>query len=149
MSLFGYREKRYGKFAFIVLAILSIALAVGAVWGGVYAVLHMAHWSKYIIIVVASIFGLVFGFFGIFLLLLSFSMINSWKSVRDGNKSIGTANKLLCEKCGRVIAKGALFCEHCGAKQQLGHGMKDCPECKTKNSGDAKFCEHCGYEFKE
>lgn len=149
MSIFGYREKRYGKTAFVFLGLLLIALAVGAVYGGVYAVLHMAHWSKYIIVSVAGVFGLIFGAFGVFLVLISFSMINSWKSVRDGNKSIGTANKLLCEKCGRVIAKGALYCEHCGAKQQMGHGMKDCPQCKTKNSGNAKFCEKCGYKFEE
>ncbi len=149
MGIFSYREKRYGKTAMVIVGLISIALAVAAVWGGVYAVLNMAHWSKYIIIVVAAIVGLFLVFFGGFLILLSFSMINSWQSVRDGNKSIGTANKVLCEKCGRVIAKGAQYCEHCGTKQQLGHGMKDCPECKTKNSGDAKFCEHCGFEFKE
>ena len=149
MSLFTYREKRYGKFTFILFALLLIALACASVYGGVYAVLNMAHWSKYIILVVACIVGLALVAFGLFLILFSFSMINSWKSVRDGNKSKGIANTRLCDKCGRVITKKAEYCEHCGAKQQTGLGLKDCPQCKTKNSGNAAFCEKCGYEFKE
>ena len=43
MSLFGYREKKYGKFVFVLIALILIALAVGAVYGGIYAVLHMTH----------------------------------------------------------------------------------------------------------
>ena len=71
MSLFGYREKKYGKFVFVLIALVLIALAVGAVYGGIYAVQHMTHWAKYIIIVVACILGLALGLFGIFLILFS------------------------------------------------------------------------------
>ena len=60
-GLFKYKEKRYGKFVFIIFALCSIAAAVASVWGGVYAVMHMSHWSKYIIISVASIFALFVG----------------------------------------------------------------------------------------
>lgn len=148
MSLFGYREKKYGKFVFVLIALILIALAVGAVYGGIYAVLHMTHWAKYIIIVVASILGLALGLFGIFLILFSFSLIGTWKTVRDKNTTGKSATRL-CDKCGRVITKNAEFCEHCGAKQQTGLGLKTCPNCKTKNSGKAAFCEKCGYEFKE
>ena len=147
--MFGYREKRYGKFLFTLIALLLVAIGGGAIFGGVYAILKMSHWAKYIIAVLAFVIGALVALFGLFLIVFSFSMINTWKSVRDGNKSIGTANKNLCEKCGRVIAKGAVFCEHCGAKQERGHGMKTCPQCKTKNSGTATFCEKCGYKFKE
>ncbi len=149
MGLFKYKETRYGKFLFVLIALLLVALGGASIYGGVYAVLNMSHWTKYIIIVVASIVGLLLALFGIFLIIFSFSMINSWKSVRDGNKSKGVANTRLCDKCGRVITKKAEYCEHCGAKQQTGLGLKTCPQCKTKNSGNAQFCEKCGYEFKE
>lgn len=149
MCLFKYREKRYGKLTFVLFALVLIALAAASIYGGIYAVIHMAHWSKYIIITVASIVGLGLGLFGIVLVALSFSMISSSKSVRDGNKAKGIAHTRLCDKCGKVITKHAEFCEHCGAKQQTGLGLKACPNCKTKNSGPAQFCEKCGYEFKD
>ena len=57
MGLFSYREKRYGKFVFVLVALIIIALAGGAIYGGIYAVMHMSHWSKYVIITVASIVG--------------------------------------------------------------------------------------------
>ncbi len=147
--MFGYKEKRYGKLLFVIISLLLVVLGGGAIFGGVYAILKMAHWAKYVIAVVAFIVGGLLALFGIFMFVFSFSLINSWKSVRDGNKSIGTANKNLCEKCGRVIPKGAEYCEHCGAKQQLGHGMKKCPNCKTLNSGDAQFCYKCGTKFEQ
>lgn len=147
MGLFGYREKRYGKTALVLLAILIIALGAGSIFGGVYAVIHMAHWSKYIIVVVACIVGLLLAIMGIFMFFFTFSMINSWKSGRDGNKSKGVSNVRLCDKCGRMITKKAEFCEHCGAKQQTGLGLKECPNCKTKNSGAAEYCEKCGHKF--
>lgn len=146
---FKYREKRYGKLTFILFAILLITLAAASVFGGVYAILKMAHWSKYVISIVAFVVALFLGLMGLFLFLMSFSLINKSKSVRDGNKSKGIADTRLCDKCGRVISKGAEFCEHCGSKQQTGLGMKTCPECKTKNSALAQFCEKCGTEFKE
>lgn len=83
MGLFSYREKRYGKLALVLLALVILALAGGAIYGGIYAVMHMSHWSKYVIIVVACIIGLVLAVFGLFLFFFTFSMINSWKSGRD------------------------------------------------------------------
>lgn len=147
MGLVTNRTTRYGKFIFILLAILCLALAGGSIFGGVYAVLHMSHWAKYVIISVACVFAFIVGAFGLFLVVMSLSLINSWKSVRDTNVK-GTANVRLCDKCGRVITKNAEYCEHCGTKQETGLGLKSCPNCKTKNSGNAKFCEHCGFEFK-
>ena len=148
MALLTNKTTRYGKFMFILLALCCLAIAGGSIFGGIYAVLHMVHWSKYIIITVACIFAFFIGVIGLFFIILSFSMINTWKSVRDTTIK-GTANARLCDKCGRVITKKAEFCEHCGAKQQTGLGLKSCPECRTKNSGNAQFCEKCGHEFKE
>ncbi len=147
MALLSNRTTRYGKFMFILLAVCCLALAGGSIFGGIYAVLNMSHWAKYVIIVIACIFAFIIGMIGIFFLMLSFSLINSWKSVKDSTIQ-GTANVRLCDKCGRVITKHAEYCEHCGAKQETGLGLKTCPECKTKNSGNAKFCEKCGHEFK-
>ncbi len=149
MCLFKYREKRYGKFAFVLMALVMVALAGGAIYGGVYAVMHMTHWSRFVIVSLAGVVGLILGGLGIFFLIFSTSMINSWKSVRDGNKSKGLANGRLCDKCGRVISKVAEFCEHCGEKQDTGHGLKKCPKCKAKNSAAADFCEKCGHNFRE
>ena len=147
MGLFNYKEKRYGKLTFILFALILVALAAASVYGGIYAVIHMAHWSKYVIIVAASIVGLFLGGFGILLIALSFSMISQSKSVRDENKSKGLAGPRLCDMCGKVISKKAEFCEHCGGKQQEGLGMKKCPKCKTENSELAEFCEKCGKKF--
>ncbi len=147
--MFKYRETRYGKTAFVLFAILLIALACGSVYGGVYAILHMTHWTKYLIMVIAGIVALALALFGLYLILFSFSMISSWKSVRDGNKSKGISGTRLCDKCGKVITKHAEYCEHCGAKQHGGLGLKTCPNCKTKNSAMASFCEKCGHEFKD
>ena len=148
MCLFKYKEKRYGKLTFILFALVIIAIAAASVYGGIFAVINMTHWAKYIIVSVTSLIGLGLGGFGIVLFALSFSLINSKQSVRDGNQAKGIANARLCDMCGRVISKKAEFCEHCGQKQQSGLGMKDCPNCKTQNSALAQFCEKCGEEFK-
>ncbi len=148
MGLLSNKTTRYGKFIFILIALCCLALAGGSIFGGVYAVIHMTHWAKYVIVVVACLFAFIVGVIGLQLFLFSFSMINSWKSVRDSNVSKGIAGTRLCDSCGRVITKNAEYCEHCGAKQETGLGLKSCPNCKTKNSGNAKFCEHCGFEFK-
>lgn len=149
MALLTNKTTRYGKFIFILFALLCLAAAGASIYGGIYAVIHMSHWTKYLIIVVACIFALIVGMLGVLFLLMSFSMIRTWKSVRDTNKSKGTANARLCDSCGKVITKNAEFCEHCGAKQKTGLGLKKCPECNTKNSGNAQFCEKCGHEFKD
>lgn len=149
MCLFKYREKRYGKTALVLFSLILIALAVGCAIGGVAAYKYIAHWSKYIIIVGAGVVGFALFVFGVYVFLFTFSMISSWKSVRDGNKSIGVKDVRLCDKCGRQISKSAQFCEHCGEKQNSGLGMKSCPKCKTKNSALAKYCEKCGEEFKD
>ena len=147
MGIFKYREKKYGKLTFVLVALILILIAAAGIYGGIYAVMHMAHWSKYLIVVVASIIGLCLGGFGIFMIALSFSMISQSKSVRDQNSSKGISGTRLCDMCGRVISKNAEFCEHCGGKQASGLGLKECPNCKTKNSGAAAFCEKCGKEF--
>ena len=147
MCLFKYKEKRYGKFVFILFALACLVVASASIFGGVYAVMHMTHWSKYVIVSVAGLFGLFVGAMGVVCVWLSFSMINKSKSVRDGNRMKGIADTRLCDNCGRVISKVAEFCEHCGSKLETGLGMKQCPECKTKNSATADFCEKCGHQF--
>ena len=144
MGIFKYREKRYGKLTFILFAVIMVLLAVASVSGGIYAIVNMTHWSKYIIVVVTSIIGFALGGFGVVMVALSFSLISQSKSVRDENLSKGVSGTRLCDKCGRVISKQAEFCEHCGYKLEEGCGMKECPKCKTKNSSQAAFCEKCG-----
>lgn len=149
MCLFRYREKRYGKLALILFGLVLIALAGASVYGGVYAVLHMSHWTKYLIVSVAGLCGIALAIFGFVVLGISFSLINHKRSVRDRNKYKGVSGTYLCDKCGRVISKHANVCEHCGAVQEIGKKDKKCPECKTKNNATASFCQKCGYEFKE
>ena len=149
MCLFRYREKRYGKLALILFALLLIAAAAGSISGGVYAVMHMSHWTKYLIVSVAGLAGLFLGIFGLAVFGISFSLINHKRSVRDRNKYKGVSGTYLCDKCGRVISKKANVCEHCGAVQEIGKDDKKCPECKAKNNATAAFCEKCGYKFEE
>ena len=149
MCLFRYREKRYGKLALILFALVLIAAAAGSIYGGVYAVMHMTHWTKYLIVSVAGLVGAGLGIFGLVVFGISFSLINHKRSVRDRNKYKGVSGTYLCDKCGRVISKKANVCEHCGATQEIGKHDKKCPECKAKNNATASFCEKCGYKFEE
>ena len=137
MCLFRYREKRYGKFALTLFALALIAASAAAIYGGVYAVMNMSHWVKYLIVSVAGITGIGLGSFGFIVLAITFSMINQKRSVRDRNKYKGVSGTYLCDTCGRVISKKAKVCEHCGAVQQIGKHDKKCPECKTKNNATA------------
>lgn len=146
---FKYREKKYGKFTLILVSLLLMALAVGFVYGGVYALLKMVHWAKWIILAVGIILAIPCLIFGGIMFTVSLSMTGRNKSVRDVNSGKGIADTRLCDKCGRVISKKAEYCEHCGTKQVSGLGMKTCPYCKTKNSGAAEFCEKCGKSLKE
>lgn len=148
MCLFKYREKRYGKLTFVLVALGFIALAAASAFGGIVALSKMVNWTRYLVFALACIVALTSGILGFTMFGLSFSMIWKKKSVRDINKGKGVADVRLCDKCGRVISKKAEFCEHCGMDQQSGTGMKECPECKTKNSATAAFCEKCGHEFK-
>ena len=149
MCLFRYKEKRYGKLALTLFALILIAASAGAIYGGVYAVLNMSHWVKYLIVSVAGIVGLGLGTFGFAVLGITFSMINQKRSVRDRNKYKGVSGTYLCDKCGRVISRKANVCEHCGAIQEIGKKDKKCPDCKAKNNATAAFCEKCGYKFKD
>ena len=149
MCLFKYREKRYGKLSLILFALALIAVGGLSIWGGFCAVEYIAHWVKYVLVVLASLLGVGLIVFGLYAFAISMSMINQSKSVRDGNRSKGVTGVRLCDKCGRPISKKAEFCEHCGAKQQTGLGIKTCPECKAENSATAAFCEKCQYEFKD
>ena len=149
MCLFRYREKRYGKFALTLFALILIAAAAGSIYGGVYAVMHMTHWAKYVIVSVAGIVGLGLGVFGLAVFGITFSMINQKRSVRDRNKYKGVSGTHLCDKCGRVISRKANVCEHCGAIQEIGKRDKKCPDCKAKNNATAAFCEKCGYKFED
>ena len=144
--MFKYREKRFGKFSLILFALITLAIAGACVFGGVYAVLHMTSWVKYLLVVLGLIVGLILAIFGILMLIITFSFTGKDQSVRDGNSAIGIADTRLCDKCGRVISKDAVVCEHCGAKQKSDK-EKVCPECKTKNNGTAEFCKHCGHKF--
>lgn len=131
-----------------IVAVLLIAIACGLVYAGIYAFKNVdTTWAKYVLMIVASLFALISALMGISMILISFSMLNRWKSVRDKNTTGGIADVRLCDKCGRVISKGAKICEHCGEKQESGMGMKSCPKCKAKNSAKASYCEQCGYDF--
>jgi len=147
MCLFRYREKRYGKFTMILVSLLMVALAVAAVWGGIYAFTHITMWAKYLLLVLGIIVGLAVGGFGLFMFFIALSMSGKSKSVRDINKTKGTAGTRLCEVCGRVISKKAEFCEHCGDRQESMADYKICPKCKSKNNATADFCQKCGEKF--
>ena len=147
MCLFRYREKRYGKFTMILVSLLLVALAVAAVWGGIYAFTHITMWAKYLLLVLGIVVGLAVGGFGLFMFCIALSMSGKSKSVRDVNKTKGISGTRLCEVCGRVISKKAEFCEHCGDRQESMADYKICPKCKSKNNATAEFCQKCGEKF--
>lgn len=53
----------------------------------------------------------------------------------------GTSTRSRCPKCGKVVAKDAKFCKHCGEDLKA---EKYCQECGTKLETDATFCSNCG-----
>ena len=149
MCLFKYKEKKYGKLSFILFALIFVAIAILCAVGGALAFKYITNWLKYFLLVIAIVIGLAFLIFGVFLIIISFSLSGRWKTVRDVNTTKGVKYVRLCDNCGKPISKVAKICEHCGSKQQSGLGMKVCPNCKTKNSALSNFCENCGYQFKE
>lgn len=56
----------------------------------------------------------------------------------------GTSTRSRCPKCGKVVAKDAKFCKHCGEDLKA---EKYCPECGTKLESDATFCSNCGQKI--
>ena len=49
-----------------------------------------------------------------------------------------------CHNCGFELEDKALFCEECGAKQEVILPNKVCPSCGRELPGTAKFCMECG-----
>ena len=49
-----------------------------------------------------------------------------------------------CIKCNQSIPDGSLFCNHCGAKQEL-----TCPSCGAVLPENSKFCNLCGAKVAE
>lgn len=143
---FRYREKRYGKGTLILVAILVLALAIGAGFGGVFAVIKMSHWSKYVILAVAIVVALLLLMLGLAMLIVSAGMSGFRKSVRDIGYAKGVDHDRLCDKCGRLLDKDAEFCTHCGAKQTP-ISKRVCPLCKGKSDPEAEYCAHCGHKF--
>ena len=49
-----------------------------------------------------------------------------------------------CHNCGFELEDKALFCEECGAKQEVILPNQVCPSCGSELPGKAKFCVECG-----
>ncbi len=143
---FRYREHRYGKSTLVLVSIVMIALAVAAGFGGVFAVVKMSHWVKYVIVSVAAIVALCLLFIGVSMLVVSFGMSGYRKTVRDIGYAKGVDHDRLCDKCGKLLNKDDEFCTHCGAKQTPTQ-KRVCPLCKGKSDPEAEFCAHCGHKF--
>lgn len=143
---FRYREHRYGKSTLVLVSIVMIALAVAAGFGGVFAVVKMSHWAKYVIASVAAIVALCLLFMGVSMLVVSFGMSGYRKTVRDIGYAKGVDHDRLCDKCGKLLNKDDEFCTHCGAKQTPTQ-KRVCPLCKGKSDPEAEFCAHCGHKF--
>lgn len=143
---FRYREHRYGKSTLVLVSIVMIALAVAAGFGGVFAVIKMSHWVKYVIVSVAAIVALCLLFMGVSMLVVSFGMSGYRKTVRDIGYAKGVDHDRLCDKCGKLLNKDDEFCTHCGAKQTPTQ-KRVCPLCKGKSDPEAEFCAHCGHKF--
>ncbi len=143
---FRYKEKRYGKSTLVVVALVLVALAVAAGVGGVFAVIKMSHWSKYVIVSVAAVAALCLLFLGGSMLVVASGMSGYRQSVRDIGYAKGVDHDRLCDKCGKLLNKEDEFCTHCGAKQTP-TGKVVCPLCKSKNDPEAEYCAQCGHKF--
>lgn len=46
-----------------------------------------------------------------------------------------------CQKCGKLLPDGSMFCNYCGTKQVV---KKVCSSCGAELPSDAMFCHVCG-----
>ena len=49
-----------------------------------------------------------------------------------------------CPECGSEVAKEAMFCSKCGAKQPALVVGRFCPDCGAEVEEDNAFCANCG-----
>lgn len=75
----------------------------------------------------------------------------SEKNIEQWNKEIVRIKKLRkCVNCGADIPADALFCNVCGARNELSSAVSAqsssefCPKCGTAIGTDAVFCLNCG-----
>lgn len=75
----------------------------------------------------------------------------SERNIEQWNEEIVRIKKLRkCVNCGADIPADALFCNVCGAKNELPSsapaqsGGDFCPKCGTSIGADAVFCPNCG-----
>lgn len=77
-----------------------------------------------------------------------------------------SADEKVCENCGNILRKNALFCPQCGMKYEQPKKMAEpdpyemgqnesgqtgtvrfCPQCGAELDSDALFCGECGYRI--
>ena len=86
MKINRKKEKKYNKLIFVLFALILIALSIVCFYGGIYAVVYMLKWYKYLIIVTASIIGLILGILGVLLVALSFNLTNTKNNFKEFDK---------------------------------------------------------------
>ena len=73
-----------------------------------------------------------------------------FEKIKDKQQLIDAeTNKLqgkICQKCGSLLTREALFCPKCGEKvvEQDHESTKQCPSCGAQLRESAKFCVNCG-----
>ncbi len=147
-----YHELRYGKGTLTIFSLVLIVLSLAMLAGGIVLLVFGCRSQeagkmalKIIFGIILIVLGLVGGGFSLPMLFVALSMPNVDEgSVKDGNRAIGTANALLCSKCGREIPENTVFCTNCGTPVE---GYTKC-ECGTVNSNDAEYCGGCGKKLK-
>lgn len=150
-----YKESRYGRDELFALSIVIMILALAFAIGGVVLIVKgclasgaLATTWKLIVGILLAIFGLLGGGLGIIMMFTAMSMIKVVNgNVKDvGNSGKGTANAMLCAKCGAELDEKDEVCSNCG--NPVDNSVK-CPNCKTVNSRTDKYCSKCGTPLKD
>jgi len=133
-----------GRMIRIAVWIIIIALAYNAYSDIAYAFLKRDLWiySVGCLILVA-----------IPVLLLGMLVYKNLEQITDwviGGVRKGGGEGLVCQACGRVLARGAKFCSGCGVEVPVIETAKiepaaaPCSQCGAVPSPDAQFCPGCG-----
>ena len=141
-----------GKRSLIIMSIttgiLSIAASVFSIFLIVWGAKGLIEGSKSFLIPLEIVGGGLLLVCSLIVLAISIVFLITGKSlkamrgsIKEDNLGKGTANAVLCDKCGEEIGPNAQYCVKCGQENTL---KVTCKHCGAVCDKGGVFCEKCG-----